>query len=126
MNYQNNNASTRSELLSLFSTYISIIRNIFLITSISFVSFNYSNSFKKLHHRKAIHILSFCLTVLSVLYGYFSTRGLHNLINNLKIDKEDELLYKQIKNQIYLAYLGLFILICLGVVSHNRLYGLYF
>ena len=125
MDNQKKANSTRGELLALFGSYISIIRNIFLITSVSIVSFNYSSSFKKLSHRKAVHFLSFALIILSIAYGYFSTIGLHTLVDGLEMNKEDILLYDQIKNQIYFAYLGLFILSLLSLVSLHRLYNWY-
>ena len=119
----------KTELLSLFGSYISIVRNIFLTTSLSFVCYSYGSSFKYLHYRRAIHIIAFIFVIFSILYGLLSNIGFNHLLNNLHIDKKDNdnvLIYQQIKHQLYLVYAALIIMSCIALISLHRLHYLYF
>ena len=119
----------KTELLSLFASYISIVRNIFLTTSLSFVCYSYGSSFKYLYYRKAIHIIAFIFVIFSILYGLLSNIGFNHLLNNLHVDKKDKdniLIFYQIKHQLYLVYVALIIMSCIALISLHRLHYLYF
>ncbi len=123
------NFVNKTELLSLFGSYISIVRNIFLTTSLSFVCYSYGSSFKYFQYRKAIHIIAFIFVIFSILYGLLSNIGFNHLLNNIHIDKKDNdnvLIYQQIKHQIYLVYAALIIMSCIALISLHRLHYLYF
>ena len=124
----NSNANT-TELLSLYGSYISIVRNIFLTTSLSFVCYSYGSSFKLISYRRIIHIISVIFVIFSIIYGLLSNYGFNELLHNISINKKDktnELIYKQIKNQQILVYIALIIMTCMACISLYRLFDLYF
>ena len=120
---------TRIELLSLYSSSISIIRNIFLSTSLSFVCFTYGNTFKFLHYKKIIHFIAFVFCLFSIVYGISTAYNFYELFRIIHFDISDmnnELIFKQIKVQVYSIILSLIFVSMIAFISLHRFYYLYF
>ena len=118
--------SNEIDLVPIFGNYISSIRNVFLVASLSFVSFNYGNSFRNRLHRKYIHFLSFILMLISISKGGIYTTDLTNFIADTDVSKKNEYIYVQIKHHLFFAYLSLFILTLFALISLKRLYDEHF
>jgi len=109
-------------LNSFINGYISIMRNIFLLSSIGIAAMTYSNKYKE--YKKHIQILSLLITIFSIVYGVISIIDSNKYIDY--IEKQEDLpeinvmMLNQWKNYIKLSWIYIILISILAVIILKR------
>ena len=102
---------------SVFNGYVSIMRNMYLTSSIGLAAMAFSGRFTR--HTKLVKLLALSIFIYSAFYGFNSTRYFKQYLELLgKQDDLSELNHMQLKQWsewIYLSYfyIGILVILCL-------------
>ena len=102
--------------------YISMIRNMFLTSSIGLAAMGFSNRFKQ--YEKKVKIIAVIIILYSILYGYKASKDSNNYINY--IEKQEDLpeLYTIMLNDwrqwIYITYIYMILTLSLSIIIFTR------
>ena len=108
--------------MSVVNGFTSMMRNMFITSSIGFAAMAFSNSFKK--YKSYIKFIGYCIFIYSIIYGLTAAtdfnRYLHVIENDSELGKEDKLLLDHWKNYDNLAYLYCVMLILFVLILLKR------
>ena len=103
---------------TVFNGYISIMRNMYLTSSIGLAAMAFSDKFTS--HKKIVKILSLCIFIYSAFYGFNSTRYFNQYLELLRKQKNlselNQMQLRQWSEWIYLSYMYIVILIMMCFV----------
>lgn len=90
--------------------YVSMIRNMFLLSSVGLASYGLSNQLKENHFY--FKIISIIILLYSIIYGYNATNNLNTYLIEIKDIDNSEYNYiiKQIKGWKNISYVYMFII----------------
>jgi len=102
----------------LIGNYLSMMRNMFLTSSIGITTLTFSDNFKKYKH--PVIIISFIIIIYSIIIGIKSSLGTQNYINIIRKQKNlpelyDAMLYN-LEEWIILSFIYKLIIIILAVI----------
>ena len=101
--------------------YISMMRNMFLTSSVALAILAFSYRFKKF--KITIKIIGILIMVYSIIYGYISSKNLKNYIEYLEKKDEIDVNYIQIKDWkiwINMTYLYMILIVIIVIIILNR------
>lgn len=107
---------------SIVGSYISMTRNMFLLSSIGFASMAFSNSFSK--YKKMVQIIALSIFSFSIVYGYKATHDFKQYLDYMdqqeNIPEPHNSQLKQWRGWITLTYIYIFILLVTWCVIFIR------
>tara|TARA_B100001123_G_C15243981_1_gene1000177 strand:- start:365 stop:721 length:357 start_codon:yes stop_codon:yes gene_type:complete len=105
------------EPVGFLNGYTSLIRNMFLISSIGILTLGFKNHVKN-KHKVFFNIFALSIFVFSIIYGFKASFDFNMYINEVKKDKEMVNSYKKyIKNWILWIYLSYGYMVLLLIFS---------
>ena len=103
---------------SVFNGYISIMRNMYLTSSIGLTAMAFSSKFRR--HKILVKLLALSIFIYSITYGIKSTRDFNVYLELLKNQKDlsehNHMQLKQWNEWIYLSYIYICILFMISAV----------
>ena len=101
----------------ILNGYTSMIRNVYLILSISLALFSFSTTFKT--HEKILQILAFIIICYTIVDGIIISLKFNNIINHinqLELLEIDKLLINTAKSRVYFVCISLIMFIILASI----------
>ena len=103
---------------SVFNGYISIMRNMYLISSIGLATMAFSGKFTR--YKTLVKLLALSIFIYSTIYGIKSTHDFKEYLELLKkqndLSDHNHMQLKQWNEWIYFGYVYIFILIVLSII----------
>ena len=107
---------------SVANGYISMSRNMFLLSSIGVASMAFSDKFNK--YKKIVQILALSIFAFSITYGYKASTDFNLYINTIlkqeDISEPHNSLLQQWKGWITLSYVYIFIMLVMSSIIFLR------
>jgi len=107
---------------SMVNGYISMSRNMFLLSSIGFASMAFSNTFNE--YKKLVQIIALSIFIYSIIYGYKATYDfglyLDYMLQQKDIGEPHNLQLKQWRGWITLTYVYICILLVMSFIIFFR------
>jgi hypothetical protein len=109
--------SAQSNIQLILNGYTSMIRNVYLILSISIALFSFSTTFKT--YKKLLQILAFIIICYTIVDGIIISLNFNNIIshiNQLKLSELDKLLINTAKSRVYFVCISLIMFMILASI----------
>ena len=109
--------SAQSNIQLILNGYTSMIRNVYLILSISIALFSFSTTFKT--YQKLLQILAFIIICYTIVDGIIVSLNFNNIIshiNQLKLSELDKLLINTAERRIYFVSFSLIMFMILASI----------